>query len=225
MERYKFARRRYFQWVKERSGRMGVISIVSGIVFALYFAFQPAYRLPLWQIAGWILLGWLSWTLLEYLIHRFLFHFPAKRPFMRFIRFALHGVHHEHPSQTIFLPFTIRLALFALAFYGLWCWLEQHALSYFVGILVGALGYLLMHYIAHHERYPHWFPRLAKHHLLHHCRFPEHAFGVSTRFWDWWFGTMPPREVEIRPRIQQKYYLRTKDLRRQIFPGKATGCF
>lgn len=56
--------------------------------------------------------------------------------------------------------------------------------------------YISMHYAQHRVRKPIYKPwqKLWVHHAYHHYKDPYVAFGVSTRLWDYVFGTMPPKE-------------------------------
>ena len=44
-------------------------------------------------------LGLIVWTLTEYLMHRFMFHFPAKSKVGKWFIFAFHGHHHDDPQD------------------------------------------------------------------------------------------------------------------------------
>ena len=52
-----------------------------------------------------------------------------------------------------------------------------------------------MHYAQHRIRKPIYKPwqKLWVHHSYHHYKDPYTAYGVSTRLWDYIFGTMPPK--------------------------------
>jgi 4-hydroxysphinganine ceramide fatty acyl 2-hydroxylase len=38
-------------------------------------------------------------------------------------------------------------------------------------------------------RLPPWYQELKKYHLKHHFADYQNGFGVTSRFWDWVFGT------------------------------------
>ena len=65
-----------------------------------------------------IVLGLMLWTLAEYLLHRFLFHFPAKTPRQERISFLFRGIHHEQPKiiTRLVMPPAVSIPL-ALVYY------------------------------------------------------------------------------------------------------------
>ncbi len=165
------------------------------IMLSLTMGFHVVSSHP--SVLPWLtfLFGFLSWTLAEYLLHRYLFHWiDEDSPWLRTFHFALHGYHHEHPDDAnrLFMPpvpATLFLLLFLAVFYlilGYWAWF------FLPGFELGYLLYALVHYSVHTRKAPAGLKFLWKHHALHHYRYPDKAFGVSTRLWDRIFGTMPP---------------------------------
>ncbi len=150
-------------------------------------------------IPGVFLLGLFLWTLAEYVLHRFLFHFPARGPRQEKIFFLFHGVHHAQPQvkTRLVMPPVVSIPL-ALVFYGLFflvvgVLLEARFLvgPIFSGFISGYLAYDLIHYATHH------FPMragvwkwLKRHHMRHHYKSPDKRFGVSSPLWDYAFKTM-----------------------------------
>jgi sterol desaturase/sphingolipid hydroxylase (fatty acid hydroxylase superfamily) len=65
--------------------------------------------------------------------------------------------------------------------------------------MMGYLGYISIHYSQHRIKSPSWppFRALWKHHDVHHYVNPYVAHGVSTRVWDFVFGTMPLKKDKI----------------------------
>ena len=60
------------------------------------------------------------------------------------------------------------------------------------GLLFGYSTYLAVHYAIHMFKPPKNFLAVIwKHHNLHHFVGDDGAFGVSSPFWDYVFGTMP----------------------------------
>jgi 4-hydroxysphinganine ceramide fatty acyl 2-hydroxylase len=51
-----------------------------------------------------------------------------------------------------------------------------------------------------HSRLPPFYQELKKYHLKHHFADYENGFGVTSRFWDWVFGTQlemtPPKVIK-----------------------------
>jgi 4-hydroxysphinganine ceramide fatty acyl 2-hydroxylase len=43
--------------------------------------------------------------------------------------------------------------------------------------------------VADLTRLPPWYQELKKYHLKHHFADYQNGFGVTSRFWDWVFGT------------------------------------
>lgn len=105
-----------------------------------------------------IILGLMLWTLAEYLLHRFLFHFPAKTPGQERISFLFHGIHHEQPKikTRLVMPPAVSIPL-ALVFYGLFVFvftllfgIPNWVSSVFAGFITGYTFYDMTHYATHH---------------------------------------------------------------------------
>ena len=137
--------------------------------------------------------GLLSWTLAEYLLHRFLFHFPAKsRLGQRFI-YLFHGVHHDTPQDKTRLVMPPAGAAPILGV--LWLlfsavlpqpWAEPFTAFFIVGYLV----YDYIHYATHHFPMRHPVLRyLKQYHMRHHFAAEGGRYGVSSPLWDLVFGT------------------------------------
>jgi sterol desaturase/sphingolipid hydroxylase (fatty acid hydroxylase superfamily) len=116
--------------------------------------------------------GLVAWTLAEYIIHRFVLHAIAP---------VQHGIHHARPQDLIDKIFWQIWLAFAVVYL-------TTAGSMLAGVLVAYGWYLSVHYCAHHNSaiLP---PSLLKHHLDHH-KVANRNFGVTTRVWDRFFGTM-----------------------------------
>lgn len=156
---------------------------------------KAGYILPLG-----LLLGVFVWTLAEYLLHRFVFHFPAKNDWQKRLAFLFHGIHHEQPriKTRLVMPPVVSIPL-AFLFYGIFSlifitllkapvWLP----SIFAGFILGYIAYDMIHYSTHHARMKKgYFRMLRQHHMHHHFQTPDKRFGVSSPLWDYVFGTMP----------------------------------
>lgn len=140
---------------------------------------------------GLFAVGWLAWTLVEYLMHRFLFHWPARGETARIATLLAHGHHHVWPQDPRRIAATpIQAVSIALLFHGLfrltlgdaWSWA---ALS---GAMAGYVAYEAVHWMCHHGR-----PRsrvlraLKDHHMRHHHLAPASRWGIGTPLWDWIF--------------------------------------
>lgn len=136
--------------------------------------------------------GALLWTLIEYLMHRFLFHFPARGTLARVVRFVVHGHHHATPLERSRLAATpVQLTSMALLVGGvLRLALPDLWTMAMAGTLSGYLAYEAMHHLAHHGA-----PRrglvgaIARHHRRHHYEAPDACWGISSPLWDWVFRT------------------------------------
>lgn len=139
------------------------------------------------------------WTLAEYILHRFLFHWINERKLVQRFHFIMHGSHHLYPRDEERLlmppvPGLIMASLLFLIFYSIFGVFGYSDLTwaFFPGFFLGYLLYSFLHRATHVHKPPKRFKYLWKHHSLHHYKYPNKAFGVSTRFWDRVFGTMPP---------------------------------
>ncbi|PSN75031.1 Inositolphosphorylceramide-B hydroxylase [Corynespora cassiicola Philippines] len=147
--------------------------------------------------------GLFIWTLVEYILHRCLFHLDEHLPDNRVgitLHFLLHGIHHYLPMDKyrLVMPPTLFVVL-ATPFWKLahtvfyWDWYV--ASSVYCGGIFGYVCYDLTHYFLHHRNLPAWYRELKKYHLKHHFADYQNGFGVTSRFWDWVFGT----ELEMAP--------------------------
>lgn len=168
-----------------------------------FFLTQGITQLPqgssLWVLPAGYLLGIFLWTPAEYLLHRFLFHYPARTPRQEKIFFLFHGIHHAQPQckTRLVMPPVVSIPL-ALVFYGLFflvigvLFKAEHMVGViFAGFISGYLAYDLIHYATHH------FPMrkgvwkwLKRHHMRHHYKSPNKRFGVSSPLWDYVFRTI-----------------------------------
>ena len=156
---------------------------------------QPFYFLPLGLISGLFL-----WTFAEYVLHRFLFHFPAKNAWQERLSFLFHGIHHEQPKvkSRLVMPPAVSIPL-ALVFYGIFTLVFGIILDLtawispiFAGFILGYLLYDMTHYSTHHiPMRKGYFRMVRQQHMHHHFQTPNQRFGVTSPLWDYVFGTMP----------------------------------
>lgn len=130
--------------------------------------------------------GFASWSFVEYAIHGLLAH-----RFQTFVS-PLHGQHHREPWAVFTAPLAwvpgmaLFFGLLSAAVGARW------AAPFSLGLLLGFARYEYEHWRIHF-RLPRT-PRerlLREHHLAHHFRNPRAYCGVTTRFWDRVFGTLP----------------------------------
>ena len=148
-------------------------------------------------VAGWAFAGYVFWTLTEYSLHRVVFHYEPERGLGARLHWMLHGVHHDHPNDPmrVVMPPGASLPLaaaFALLFQLVLS--SAAAWAFGAGFFAGYLVYALTHFRIHNTRpRTRLGRRLREHHLRHHFSDQTTAFGVSTPFWDFVFGTTPRR--------------------------------
>jgi sterol desaturase/sphingolipid hydroxylase (fatty acid hydroxylase superfamily) len=138
------------------------------------------------EIIGLLLAGFLFWGLLEYTIHGLLAH--------RWKTFVspLHWNHHRDPRNVFTTP--IAVLPITLLLFGATTLVASalQASCFVVGVLAGFSRYEWMHWRFHFRAPRNNRERLLRsHHLAHHFCNPRIYHGVSTRFWDRVFGTLP----------------------------------
>jgi len=155
-------------------------------------------QIGLAKTLGCFLLGNLIWTILEYVLHRFLFHIDGvlpDRPIFLMLHFLLHGVHHYLPMDRL------RLVMPPLLFLVLSYPFTQlgHALfpaAYANGIISGAFAFYVLydctHYALHHTQLPNYIKEMKIYHMAHHFKDADLGFGVTSKIWDYAFGTVLP---------------------------------
>jgi 4-hydroxysphinganine ceramide fatty acyl 2-hydroxylase len=137
--------------------------------------------------------GTITWSLAEYLLHRKLFHLKGSSDIMKAFHYTLHGYHHKNPTDAnrLFMP-PVPALLFLSVFFGLFYLLIGKFVWFFLpGFELGYLIYSFIHYSIHTRKAPKFLEPLWHHHILHHYKAPEKAYGVSSRFWDRVFRTLP----------------------------------
>jgi sterol desaturase/sphingolipid hydroxylase (fatty acid hydroxylase superfamily) len=142
--------------------------------------------------------GVLSWSLVEYWLHRTFFHWVPKGAWGDRMHFLVHGVHHKWPRDKyrLVMPPAVSITLFWV-FLGLFLVTlgRTYTWGFHSGFVVGYMGYDLTHYYVHHFSPKTEYGRtLKKHHMLHHFKDHDSRFGVSSRLWDFVFGTATPSE-------------------------------
>ena len=181
--------------------------VIWGPTVCVFMWKSVAYRnLSVGTLLGWMALGVFVWTLTEYVVHRFLFHFPAKSDGMKHLVYFVHGMHHDQPddpTRLVLPPFFA--VVFSIVFYHLFEVFVGDILidAFFPGFILGYLCYDYTHFATHHftpmTRWGRW---IKQNHMLHHFADSNLKIGVSSPLWDFVFGTFsarkPKRELEQR---------------------------
>lgn len=163
------------------------------VIAYLFYRAIVDYSMNITTIIGLFFAGMAFWSLTEYLLHRFIFHFPAKSNFGKKIHFIFHGVHHDYPSDSrrLVMPPSVSIPL-AIIFYFLFLVIfgQSLMLPFFAGFILGYLFYDLTHYAIHHfNMHSNIWLAIKNHHMLHHYQDEYKGYGVSTPFWDIIFRT------------------------------------
>lgn len=169
------------------------IIIYLPVIAYLFYLSIAVYYLTALTIAGLFIAGILFWSFTEYLLHRFVFHFPAKTDFGKKIHFIFHGVHHDYPSDSkrLVMPPSVSIPL-AVVFYFVFLVIfgQDLMLPFFAGFILGYLFYDITHYAIHHfNMHNKFWLAIKNHHMLHHYQDEYKGYGVSTPFWDVIFRT------------------------------------
>jgi sterol desaturase/sphingolipid hydroxylase (fatty acid hydroxylase superfamily) len=161
-----------------------VIYALAVVVLAAFATFQSPRALWLSAI-GFAAVGFVAWSLVEYLMHRFVLH--VLQPFKRW-----HGEHHRRPGALMATPTWISAGLISVVvfaplaiFANAWI-----ACAFTFGFLSGYLVYTMTHHATHHWRPgSRWAQGRKRTHARHHHNQALGDFGVTTRLWDYVFGT------------------------------------
>jgi sterol desaturase/sphingolipid hydroxylase (fatty acid hydroxylase superfamily) len=140
--------------------------------------------------------GFMLFTLVEYLVHRHVFHMLPTSKIKEWVAYNFHGVHHDYPKDKsrLVMPPLVSVILATILFSACYFVIGDWAYGFLPGFLSGYASYLAVHYIVHAFRPPkNVFKVLWIHHGIHHYKDDTVAYGVSSPFWDWVFGTMPKK--------------------------------
>lgn len=145
--------------------------------------------------------GLFCWTLTEYVLHRFIFHYPAKSALGKWFVFLFHGLHHDDPddaTRLVMPPLPAVIYVFFLYnFFNLFI-PELYMSAFMAFFMIGYLCYDYIHYATHHFKMTSKVGRyLRKWHLVHHNAHEASKYGVSSPLWDYVFRTVTgPKETE-----------------------------
>ncbi len=143
---------------------------------------------------GMFILGWIFFTFIEYWIHKGIFHMAPTTKRKEDLAYKFHGIHHDYPKdkQRLAMPPIMSITVSTLILCIFYFFLNNYAFSFVAGFVVGYASYLSVHYCIHIYRPPSNFLKyLWINHSIHHYQDQDAAFGVSSPFWDYVFGTVP----------------------------------
>lgn len=155
---------------------------------------------PAWALVVLPPAGFLVWTLLEYVLHSAAFHNPTGSAALRSVQ-ASHLGHHDDPKDPNLIVARLSISLpLAAVLFALFCLgLRSVMLAGLMlsGLIVGYLGYEVVHFAIHRSRRWRWLIRpLVRHHLYHHHKDSTRCYGVTTPLWDWVFRTGRSKEAD-----------------------------
>jgi sterol desaturase/sphingolipid hydroxylase (fatty acid hydroxylase superfamily) len=182
------------KWVRTHWSLPYLIYIPGAVVLLVYaLAFRQIDVLGVFVLTA---LGVLAWTLEEYLIHRFLFHYPARSATGKRLVYAAHQGHHVDPKDRAYVTasplVSVPVSLVSLAI--VWAIVGPYAAPLVAGFWLAYLYYEYVHYSVHNRRrYVLWTNEQRKRHFRHHFKHPHLEFGVTIPLWDYVFGTAPER--------------------------------
>jgi sterol desaturase/sphingolipid hydroxylase (fatty acid hydroxylase superfamily) len=199
-----------------RPGPAGRLTLFQNPVLEFCTFSHPLAAIALWLPVGLVCLGWpeLSpsapgigafsrvllalagvavWGLAEYAIHRWIFHFPAKREFSRRFVFVIHGCHHVDPqdARRNMMPLTAAIPI-GLAVFSSAAWLlgPTPATQFFGAFALAYLAYDVTHFALHQLKFSNRLLRaLQERHRTHHFRNARKNYATLSTWVDHVFGT------------------------------------
>ncbi len=167
------------------------------VVWLLWRSFA-LHHLPLMPVLAIGAAGMFVWTLTEYLLHRFLFHYPARSKPGKWLVFLFHGNHHHDPKDKtrLVMPPAGAIPIMAALYMSFSLvlgkpWIEPFTAFFIVGYLI----YDYIHYSTHHFPMRNPVAKYLKiYHLKHHFSGQKGRYGVSSPLWDRIFGTTPDQD-------------------------------
>lgn len=182
-----------------RTSILAPITLHLSINALLFWYGTSAFGLSLTNAIIALIGGFIFWSFAEYIVHRFLYHTESESSFLYNLQHKAHGIHHQYPVDPtrLAMPPVPGLFLSGIFFFIFWLIQPTYVFVFFPGFMIGYLAYISLHYAQHRIKSPRYWPwkALWKHHHIHHYVNPYVAYGVSTRFWDLVFGTMPKKKM------------------------------
>lgn len=181
-------------------GRMYPVTLVYSVLL-LGLLGTAWHAAMLGRAAAFSAAGLALWTVMEYVVHRYILHvaFPPGRHWpsrvLHQLFDAAHGDHHARPWDGYHINGHLDTLWVAV-------WLVPLSLlapPYTASLIVAGLftGYVVeewAHHAMHFNNYRwRYFQYVRRRHLYHHSRHGVGtAYGITSDFWDWVFGTRIP---------------------------------
>ncbi|MFZ6693905.1 sterol desaturase family protein [Undibacterium sp. SXout20W] len=128
-------------------------------------------------------------SLTEYFSHRFILH--GIPPFSRW-----HQRHHDQPKAGIGTPTIVSAFVIFLLIFIPMLFLSElfYASALTLGVVIGYGLYSVTHHATHHwHSRNRWLMKRKRWHAMHHCVHANRCFGVTSSYWDHFFGTSKGR--------------------------------
>ncbi len=164
-------------------------------VFIFYFGMVTTL-LSFFQLLVLFVYGFFFFTFLEYILHRFVFHMDTATELRKKIQYNIHGLHHDYPKDKdrLAMPLLASIVVALILYLIIYLIIGDKVYGFLPGVMMGYSTYLLIHYSIHSYPPPKNFLKILwVHHSMHHYKEGDHAFGVSSPFWDYIFGSMPKK--------------------------------
>jgi 4-hydroxysphinganine ceramide fatty acyl 2-hydroxylase len=72
-----------------------------------------------------------------------------------------------------------------------WCFYPAMAYAFVGGAFIGYVCYDMIHYYLHHAQvFEIYFKELKRYHVAHHYKNFDSGFGITSKMWDYVFGTV-----------------------------------
>jgi len=133
------------------------------------------------------ILGILFWSFFEYCMHRFLFHWQPKHPYLKKWLYTVHHGHHDYPNDNriMLVHPLISLVAFFLLFGVIYALINTTSLPLMMGFAISYMFYDWLHYASHNHNFKNpFFQKMKKHHLQHHYTNNQKNFGFTSITWD-----------------------------------------
>lgn len=136
--------------------------------------------------------GFIFFTFAEYMVHRYLYHFPASSEAGKKVVYTMHLMHHDYPKdkERLAMPPALSVIVGTVLLLVFELILDKFSFSFLAGFMTGYAFYLLVHYSVHIFRPPNNILKaLWTNHALHHYGEMDTMYGVSSPLWDYILGT------------------------------------